>query len=510
MSRQLHSLSWFRSLKIWTIALGVGWTATILFLLGWDLHQIRTQVLELAVVDARTSFERDLAFRRWAARHGGVYVPMTPETPPSPYLAHVPERDVQTPSGRPLTLMNSAYISRQLHSWYDIAGSTRTHVTSLKPLRPGNGPDEWETAALQSFQRGETEVVTDATFAGQRHVRLMRPVMVEEACLKCHAPQGYKLGEVLGGVSVSVPMSPYDKLGVAASEFSAAAYALIWFIGLTGIAAGGLVVHRRALAQQAANEARIESERERARLSEQLIQAQKLESMGRLAGGVAHDFNNMISPIMGYTEILLAQKPEGHPDRPALQEILDATLRARDLTQQLLACGRRQPLVERPMDLNVTIRGFETALRQQLRENITLDMRLAPSLKPLRGDYRKIEQVLLNLAINARDAMPQGGRLCIETANVVLRPDDPRVNSDWPAGPYVLATVSDTGSGMDQQTLQRIFEPFFTTKPTGKGTGLGLPTVYGIVKQHRGQIEVESEPGRGTTFRVYLPQDEKE
>lgn len=247
------------------------------------------------------------------------------------------------------------------------------------------------------------------------------------------------------------------------------------------------------------------AEEEHERLQDQLRQALKMESVGRLAGGVAHDMNNMLTPILGYAEMLLEDTDDTDPRRPDVEEIARAAARARDLTRQLLAFARKQTLEMRLLDLNTAIRGFETMLRRMLREDVVLELSLAPSLAVVRGDVGQLEQVLLNLAINAQDAMPEGGTISVETGESVVRETLVERATGVAPGAYVVMTVADSGEGMPPEILENLFEPFFTSKGPGRGTGLGLATVYGIVKQHGGDILVQSEPGRGTVFKVYLP-----
>jgi PAS domain S-box-containing protein len=242
---------------------------------------------------------------------------------------------------------------------------------------------------------------------------------------------------------------------------------------------------------------------ERVHLEAQLRNAQQMEAIGRLAGGVAHDFNNILSIIMGYGELLLRTALDDRA-RNGVEQIRRAADRAASLTQQLLAFSRKQVLQPKVLDLNEAVSAVQTMLSRIIGEDIELVASLHPSLMPVKADPGQVEQVLMNLAINARDAMPQGGRITMQTANVQISPDQGR-DLDLPAGYYVMLVVSDTGHGMDAATLPHIFEPFFTTKPMGKGTGLGLSMVYGIVKQSGGSVQVQSEPGHGTSFRVYLP-----
>jgi PAS domain S-box-containing protein len=249
---------------------------------------------------------------------------------------------------------------------------------------------------------------------------------------------------------------------------------------------------------------RKEAEAARARLESQLLQSQKLESIGRLAGGVAHDFNNHLTVINGYCDLIVSGLAPDDPNREILGDVRRAGERAATLTRQLLAFGRKQFLSPRPVSLNRIVSSMETMLRRLVPENIALTMALAPELDAAMADTGQIEQVLMNLVVNARDAMPEGGTIRIETANADLETATGERDREIGPGACVALAVSDTGIGMDERTRALIFEPFFTTKKPGEGTGLGLATVYGIVKQSGGAITVRSHPGKGSTFTVYL------
>jgi len=247
------------------------------------------------------------------------------------------------------------------------------------------------------------------------------------------------------------------------------------------------------------------AEEGRAQAEEQLRQSQKLEAIGQLAGGVAHDFNNTLGVITGYGERARKQIPEGHPARPRLEQMIKAAERAAGLTRQLLAFSRKQVMEPRLLELNAVVSDLDKMLRRVVGEDVEIEVRAAERLGTVRVDPTQIQQIIMNLVVNARDAMPKGGRLTIETADAEFDESYAAEHPPAKAGRFVMLAISDTGIGMDAETQRRIFEPFFTTKPAGEGTGLGLATVYGIVKQSGGYIWVYSEPGQGTTFKVYLP-----
>ena len=250
---------------------------------------------------------------------------------------------------------------------------------------------------------------------------------------------------------------------------------------------------------------KLRAEEEKANLQAQLHQAQKMESVGRLAGGVAHDYNNMLSVIIGYTQMALQQTDPESTLHHDLQEVLSAANRSTGITRQLLAFARKQTLNPQVLDLNETVKGMINMLRQLIGEDITLRWKPSPDLWPVMIDPSQLDQVLANLCVNARDAISGVGDISIETGMISFEPGDHLGHVEVVPGDYLFLLVNDSGCGMDKEILDRIFDPFFTTKEVGHGTGLGLSTVYGIVKQHNGFVDVDSEPDKGSIFRIYLP-----
>src|SRR5882762_9338352 len=234
------------------------------------------------------------------------------------------------------------------------------------------------------------------------------------------------------------------------------------------------------------------------------LQSQKMEAIGRLAGGVAHDFNNLLAVINGYSDLLLESIGSSDPNRAKLEQIKQAATSAASLTRQLLMFSRQQVIQPVILDINQIVANTEKMVRRLIKENIEFAVIRDPTLDRVNADSGQIEQIILNLVVNARDALPTGGKLCIQTSNVRVNEGSAPAGAGIVPGRFVLLEVTDTGIGMDQRTQAHIFEPFFTTKALGKGTGLGLATVYGIVRQHKGWIEFESEFNRGTTFHVHL------
>jgi len=648
------------------------WTLLVVCSFAWSFYQQKLNVLEIAKSEARIAFQKDMLYRKWGAKHGGVYVPVTPETQPNPYLPESLERNVTTPSGKMLTLINPAYMTRQV---FELAAEGKDlikgHLTSLEPIRPENEPDPWERAALETFAAGAKEASKVMDINGQQYLRLMRPFITEQPCLKCHADQGYKLGDIRGGISVSVPLSVLAANSNKIIAGTGATHGLIWIMGLgiigygsrrLSIEAAALLnkniqleeeiaerlqiqeqlqeqaalleeeIMERQMAQETLQEQAVILEEEIAdrtraeaaivlseekfsktfqnapllmaissiedgtfldvnnkfielsgytrdevigrtsvelgwitseartkiveecqrhgrvtemelkvhnkdgrehtiqyfgelfsidgltrclsvcldlteqrKVESQLLHAQKLEAVGTLAGGVAHDFNNVLTVISGYASLLSMQLEGDSKASAMVDEIAASVDRATEITRSLLAFSRKETMNMKSQDVNRIIATLEKSLRRLIREDIEFKCILSDQPTPVMADKGQLEQVLINLVVNARDAMPSGGVLSITSSVVEVHRGEIGLDESISQGMCNLITVSDTGVGMDNTTRDRIFEPFFTTKDINSGTGLGLSIVHGIITKHNGSIHVYSEKGHGTTFRIYLP-----
>ena len=583
------------SMVVWTVLLGGS--------MSWSLQDEWNRVVDSAKDSARASIRKDISFRKWATSHGGVYVEPSALTPPNPYL-NLPTRDVQTTTGKKLTLMNPAYMLREMQQNFSDDYGTRGHLTSLKPLNPKNGPDPWESQVLTAFERDGTREFSEVRqIDGQPYLRMMVPFIIETGCLKCHASQGYNLGDIRGGVSSAIPLTHLLAERYAASNRILATYGGIWLLGIAGMTffyrreyrltseneqerafsdaainslpgvfyayeSGVRLVRwnknlekvsgysaeellnkhpldwfadkerkRVEAALTATDQMNLEAEvvfkdkivpyyltgswlilgkkryligfgidlTERRELEEGLRQAQKLESLGTLAGGIAHDFNNILSAIIGYNDLAIGQAEENRPCLEELAEVRKAAARASKLVQQILTISRKQSTEKNPLQVSLVVKEALKLLRATIPTTIEIRQEINSNSRVV-ADPTQIHQVIMNLCTNAYQAMAeQGGVLSVALDDIVTSEKMMDGLTELPAGRYVLLSVSDTGPGMDREIMHKIFDPYFTTKGVGKGTGLGLAVVQGIVKGHQGRIAAYSEPGHGATFRVYLP-----
>jgi len=498
---------------------GIAWTFLITGSLLWNIGESQQQTQALAITAARAHFNKDQAFRLWATRHGGVYVPADEKTPPNPHLEHIPLRDIGA-SGKSLTLMNPAYMLRQVMEEYEALYGIKGHITSLKPLRPENSPDTWERLALARFEQGLGEMVEFTEIEGEEYLRLMRPMVTAKGCLKCHGHQGYAEGDVRGGVSVSLPMSTYLALERDMKRSLVGWHGMIWALGLGAL---GLAMERsrrltmrRLQAEVALREShdhleeeverrtmdlretndRLRSEMiERKRMEKELISLERLRALGDLSAGFCHHFYNILTGILGPAQLQkrLAKDPQILQETEA---IITAATRAEDLVHRLAQAVRDEPEGGmQPVSINQVLRQAIRATQPIWKDRaesrgvpieIAVDLEEVPDIS---GTPLELNEILRDLLDNAVDAMPEGGCITFRTQAV---------------GNEVQLTVSDTGVGMDEATRQRVFEPFFSTK-MNVGTGLSLSMVYGTIRRWKGSIQVDSAPGSGTTFSLRFP-----
>ena len=721
----------------------IGWTILTVTSVCFFLSRDWQQALEHGRNLGRAAIEKDYTYRLWNASHGGVYVPVSESTPPNPYLKHLKDRDITSTQDIRLTIINPAYMTRQVHAIGQEEFGIQGHITSLRPLRPANQPDIWETQALKKFHQGSKEISELVEIDGENpSIRIMTPLKTRQFCLKCHAQQGYKLGDIRGGISIVVPMKKIlsetrqqmlmlgafhaiifllgtavfllfyfmgrrrlieialtnqimgqnekmlqgiiDNTESAIAVYEAnpdgskffcknlnpsgekicqiktddfigkevrevfptieemglfAVFQKVWRTGhpetlpianydderisiwvenkvfklptgeivavvddltlkkqaeerlkksqqawqktfdalpdiitmmdenfkiiqanqttyrIFGPQHGELVGHKChelfcsspipclacpalktledskdhtkiiehnelhqtfmvSVAPIIDNTGKIISLVHTARdisghvkLEEELFQTRKLEAIGTLAGGVAHDFNNILTVIRGHAELAMMQCDEQNQFWNDLKAIEAASERASHLTRQLLAFSRKEKINPEIIQVNPLINNLHKMLKRLIGEEIDLEINLADNLPPIMADRGQFEQIIINLVVNAADAtqdipLNQGRRVSITTTSTTTFPGD---DSDINSAPALCLQVCDNGCGIPDEVLPLIFDPFFTTKESGKGTGLGLSTVHGIVEQNRGRIEVESQPGQGTTFTIYWP-----
>lgn len=517
------------------LVLAVGWTIVVTMSLFFNINQKKKSTHDLATIELKTKFNNDQAFRLWAKSHGGVYVPTDKRTPPSPYLAHIPERDINTPSGKKLTLMNAAYMLRQLQEKSAELNMVTGRITSLKPLRRENTPDAWERKALEAFEHGVKEVVEYNDINGQSYLRMIRPMVTVKGCLKCHAFQGYKVGDIRGGIGVSVLMAPYLAQQRQEIIHLTLAYIPLWLIGLLGIGIGyrGLKarIEERNKAEKALQRAhndleirveertaelsktnlqlqqeiieRKKAEEERKKLQKHLLETQKLEAIATLAGGIAHEFNNALMGISGNIDLLQMDLPDDANARKYADSMRVSSHRMSNLTDRLLAYARGGKYQPKTTSLNNFVQQTLSILKHDINPAINIETNLSKDIYDLNADLTQLQMVLSAILTNATEAIEGKGVIRVSTMNKEINPEFAEDHFDLKPGSYVCLIVEDDGNGMDSETLSRMFEPFFTTKFQGRG--LGMAATYGIIKNHDGLITVDSVPGKGTHMRIYLP-----
>jgi signal transduction histidine kinase/CheY-like chemotaxis protein len=480
--------------KFYIFTMMTVWTAIIAASIGWNFFSMKHHAVEMARSQANMAYTKNVIYRRWNTEHGGVYVEVKEGFKPNPYLKVIPERDVVTPSGKVLTLINPALMMREVYEITKRARGSLERLVSIAPLNPDNLADPWEVEAIKSFKRGSSVVSNLQKVDGVENMRLIRPLFTEKSCLKCHASQGYVEGDLQGAISIMLPMAPIWASTNRTFSVLAKAHALLWFLGAVGI----LLAARRLR----------RTDMDRTRMAEELLKAQKLESLGMLAGGIAHDYNNLLTSLIGNVSLAsrigddLQKQKRTEPGDLLMECLRDAgtaTGRARDLTRQLITFSKGgAPLKELVIDTGKLIRNsVDFAL---VGSNVICGYYIPAKLFSVEVDAGQITQVLHNIVINAAQAMPDGGKIEVRAKN--LSAGAKRFSFLKP-GRFIKISVKDYGSGIPEEILDKVFDPYFTTK---KGnSGLGLASAYSIINKHDGYIDLESEVDAGTTFSIYLP-----
>ncbi|MDO8281896.1 MAG: DUF3365 domain-containing protein [Thermodesulfovibrionia bacterium] len=484
----------------YTLTLISFWSILIIGLAAWNIYNIKQAANNEALIMARAVFDGDLQYRRWNSNHGGVYVPVTEKTQPNPYLSHVPNRDLTTSDDMKFTLINPAYMTRQVNELMKEAGiSRRGHITSLNPLRPENSPDPWEALALKEFEKGVKEVSSiEKIENGEDYMRMMRPTITEERCLKCHVAQGYKVGDVRGGISVSVLMSPQlEKANKEITSISTG-YGVIWILGLAGLIMGWMQQKRLFNKLETSNKELLGINSD----YEQLLSV------------TIHDLRSPIVNIQGYSSELKSSMHE-----------LRAELQGREITADIKE--KALSIIDRTIDEelrlitsntqkidalhNGVIRFLSLRITELIMEEIEMNALMSGITDSLRSTVHRtgarIEISALPCCTADRDMMMQVFTHLIRNALKYLRPEHPGIIrvSGYKEDKHSIYCVEDNGIGISPEYHKDIFEIFHKLDVTVNGIGLGLTIVKRIVERHGGKVWVESEVGKGSRFYVSLP-----
>ena len=485
-------------LQCYALVTVVVWTVIVTTSLVWNVVQIKKSTLEAIRIQARTAYEKDVIYRRWNANHGGIYVQVTDKMQPNPYLSNIFERDITTPSGKILTLVNPAYMTREVHELAEKEHNILGHITSLNPIRPENVPDPWEIEALRAFEIGETEISSIEEIKGRNYMRLMRPLITEKGCLKCHAVNGYKEGDIRGGISVSIPMEPHTSILYNNMLTLALGHILLWLMGIGGVVFG---TQRLSRSERELNKAYEEiqkytSELEKANIL--LKQADQYKSI--FLASMSHELRTPLNSIIGFTGIIL-QGMSGEineEQKKQLTMVKNSSNHLLSLINDLLDISKIEAgKVELSLEefrLNDVVGEVIETFSTKVKEKGLGLLWEKTEVITLFSDRRRMRQILMNLLSNAIKFTDRGS---VKIATGIL---EDRI---------LEMRITDTGIGIKKEDMNKLFQPFqqidMDLTKKHKGTGLGLHLTKKLVALLGGDISAESEYGRGSEFIFTLP-----
>ncbi len=502
-SNKINSLR--RGMVKYTGWIIVAWTLILAGLLFLEFTRLDESTQNLSIKEARTHFKKDEAFRLWAATHGGFYVPTDERTQPNPNLSHISERDIETPAGVKLTLMNPAWALRQLNEDFAEIYGVSGHITSLKTLRPENAPDDWERLALELFEKGETEVLEFAEFKDHSSLRLMQPLITQKGCLKCHAHQGYRVGDVRGGISVTVPIASYLVEEKKAKTEHMLAYILIWLLGFGVIIQGSRVIKKNKTTREVAEAALKERLKELKKYQqhlEELVEERtsKLQIVNKeleaFSYTISHDLRAPLRAIDGFTNLLIedyASKLDEEGKRLG-SNIHDNAMKMSKLIDDLLSFSRVESasMTLTKIDMKNMVNDiYQEATSAEERKRIKFSIADLPQLE---GDTNLMHQVWMNLISNAVKYSSQRKQAVI---SVTFQEEKNKI----------IYCIKDNGTGFNMKYVDKLFGVFerLHSEMEFKGTGIGLSLIQRIIHRHDGKVWAEGKLDKGASFYFSLP-----
>lgn len=494
MSKTLLSESAQKQIQPYFLMAVTLWTSVMFVSFFVQTLEFRNSVRREMQNTAANVFNQDVDFRRWATDHGGVYVPETKETPSNQYLKEVSERDIVTPSGRKLTLVNPAYMLRQVYEMRDRDGIQKAHITSLKPIRPENAPDDWEAEALKRFELGETEVSTETLLQGKEHFRFMRPLKTEAGCLKCHAKQGYHVGQIRGGISVSFPTEPWYGSWQSSTVVFGIAHFVVWIFGILGIMfARARIAHRIALFEEQQEHLR--------KAKEKAEESDKTKSL--FLANMSHEIRTPMNAIVGYADLLKEGELTPQEQRDALSIINRSGNHLVQIINDLLDLSKFETqnvvVIKQPFDLRKLLQEtFDASIADVDQKKVCPLLRIDEGLaKHYLGDAVRVRQIVVNLLNNAIKFTKEG--------TIALKVQIKERNESLHEIHFLF---EDSGVGMSAEYQTNIFKPFSQEDSTlsrkHSGAGLGLAIVKRLMDAMGGTISLRTEQGAGSVFDLTL------